>query len=76
MNHDLMAVYASLGQGRVKLHAALREAADAYPDDLVLAGRIREIEDYLLTATARIQRYIREDLDRLYDAEGGLDDMA
>ena len=46
MNPDLMAVYASLGQGRVKLHAALREAADAYPDDLVLAGRIREIEDY------------------------------
>lgn len=33
MNPDLMAVYASLGQGRVKLHAALREAADAYPDD-------------------------------------------
>lgn len=69
MNPDLMAVYASLGQGRVKLHAALREAADAYPDDLVLAGRIREIEDYLLTATARIQRHIREDLDLLHDAE-------
>lgn len=55
MNPDLMAVYASLGQGRVKLHAALREAAVAYPDDLVLA--------------ARIQRYIREDLDGLHDAE-------
>ena len=57
MNPDLMAIYASLGQGRVKLHAALREAADAYPDDLVLAS------------TARIQRFIREDLDSLHDAE-------